>query len=139
MRAFRRQKWPNIDLYQKNGPSCIKTLNEHELDALMAKAGDRKWSAEGRPAWFHEHRGQLSSATLVIFGSEGPGVCRCIATVIFADGSGGRFTIDVSESDFDSLEDLSDRELVIMAHRYLATYAPVELDENQASSWTSDV
>ncbi|HET6952180.1 MAG TPA: hypothetical protein VFI47_17495, partial [Acidimicrobiales bacterium] len=78
-------------------------------------------------------------AMLVVFGSEGPDVYRCIAAVVLADSSGGRFTIDVSVSDFDALEDVDDRGVVVLAHRYLATLPALDLDDAQAETWDQSV
>ena len=87
----RTRRWPTIDLYQKGGAGRIKALSEVGLDRLMSKAAASGWSAEGRPEWFRQHRDQFREATLVVFGSEGPAVYRCIASVVLADHSGGRF------------------------------------------------
>lgn len=139
MRFGRRRRWPAIDLYQKGGSGTIKAATEFDLDRLMSRAAARGWSADGRPEWFSQHRGQFRSALLVIFGPEAPEVWRCIATVALADGSGGRFTLDVSYSDLDALDDLDDRSLVILAHRYLATLPPLDLDDAQAATWDESV
>jgi hypothetical protein len=117
----------------------MKVASVQDMDALMKDAAAHQWSAEGRPSWFREHRGQFATAVLVTFGAEGPGVHRCIATIILNDRSGGRFTLDVAKDNFDGLADLDDRSLVVMAHRYLAKFAPVELDEDQADTWEGSV
>lgn len=135
----RKKRWPTIDLYRKGGVGAIKVLSELGLNRLMCKAAAVGWSAEGRPEWFRQHRDQFRAATLVVFGSEAPSVLRCIATVILADGSGGRFTLDVSESDLNALEDLDDRAVVVLAHRYLATFPPLDLDDGQAATWDQSV
>jgi hypothetical protein len=139
MISRRKRKWPRIDLYQKAGPGTIKVLSEDGLDRLMRKASANDWSAEGRPQWFREHRGQFKEATLVVFGHEGSSLYRCIATVLLRDGSGGRFTLDVEVADYDGLKDVDERTTVIMAHRYLATFPPVNLDDAQAKTWEGSV
>ena len=105
----------------------------------MSKASQSGWSANGRPDWFGQHRNEFRAGMLVIFGPEGDGVWRCIATVIFSDKSGGRFTLDVSHSDFEALNDLDDQSVVVLAHRYLATFSPVDLDPDQAANWNQSV
>jgi hypothetical protein len=139
MSSRRNRTWPIIDLYQKDGPGVIKVLGESDLAQLMSKATASRWSAEGRPDWLRKHRGQLKGATLVVFGTEGRGTLRCIATVILADGSGGRFTLDVAVSDYEALDDLDDQAMVEMAHRYLGTFPPVPLDDAQGRTWDSSV
>lgn len=139
MFSRRKRKWPHVDLYQKHGPGSIKLLSEGDLDRLMRKARANDWSAEGRPEWFRQQRGQFKEATLVVFGNEGRSVYRCIATVVLRDGSGGRFTLDVALADYGRLKDLDERETVIMAHRYLATFPPVRLDDAQAETWEGSV
>lgn len=134
-----KRKWPLIDLYQKGGPGNIKIVTEDDLDRLMRKSSANGWSAEGRPEWFAQHRSQLKEALLVVFGREGKSVYRCIATVVLRDGTGGRFTLDIEVKDFDGLEDLSDRATVIMAHRYLATFPSMGLDDAQAKTWEQSV
>jgi hypothetical protein len=135
----RKKRWPTINLYQRGGTGVIKVLSEIELDRLMGQAASVGWSADGRPEWFQQHRGQFQAATLVVFGIESPGVWRCIATVVLADGSGGRFTLDVSESDLDALTDMDGEAVVVLAHRYLATFPPLDLDEGQAATWDESV
>jgi hypothetical protein len=128
-----------IDLYQEGGPGTIKLVSEGELDRLMRKAIASEWSAEGRPEWFRQHRSQFKAAMLVVFGREGSAAYRCIATVILQDGSGGRFTLDVAVSDYETLPDLDDQATVILAHRYLATFPPVNLDDAQSKTWDRSV
>jgi hypothetical protein len=135
----RKRKWPPIDLYEKGGPGTIKLVSEAELDRLMRKAAANDRSAEGRPKWFDEHRGQFKAAALIVFGPEGSSAYRCIATVMLRDGSGGRFTLDVELRDYDALKDLDDQGMVIMAHRYLATFPAVGLDDAQAKTWDQSV
>lgn len=141
----RRRTWPRVDLYQKHGPGDMKVASADVLESLMSEAAMRQWSAEGRPSWFRERRDQFASAVLVVFGEEGVGAYRCIATVILGDGSGGRFTLDVAKNRFDKLDDLDDRILVTMAHRYLAEFQPVELnpeadvDQGQSKTWENSV
>ena len=135
MASRRKRHWPQIDLYQKGGTGSIRVVSAANLESLMNAAVAMRWSAEGRPEWFRQHRDQFHGATLVVFGREGAATYRCIATVIFADGSGGRFTLDVAESEYAKLEDLDYQATVIMAHRYLATFPPVDLDEAQAQTW----
>lgn len=139
MFSHRKRKWPLINLYQKDGPGTIKLLPEDDLDRLMRKASANGWSAEGRPEWFREHRDHFKEATLVILGREGFSAYRCIATVMLREGSGGRFTLDVEATDYDGLEDLDEQSTVIMAHRYLATFPAVDLDDTQAKTWKGDV
>lgn len=127
------------DADQKGGPGTIKLLSEDELDQLMRKAAVNKWSAEGRPDWFRQHRSQFKVATLIVFGTEGSSRYRCIATVVLRDGSGGRFTLDVEVRDYDALKDLDDHGTVVMAHRYLATFPAVDLDDAQAKTWDRSV
>jgi hypothetical protein len=105
----------------------------------MAVATDRGWSANGRPAWFREHDHQFGTAYLVVFGPEGLALWRCIVTVILADGTGGRFTLDVSASGLSALPDMDSRAVVILAHKYLATFPPVDLDADQAATWDESV
>lgn len=105
----------------------------------MRKAAVNKWSAEGRPDWFRQHRSQFKAATLIVFGPEGSSAYRCIATVMLRDGSGGRFTLDVAVRDYDALKDLDDQGTVVMAHRYLATFPAVDLDDAQAKTWDRSV
>lgn len=135
----RKRKWPTIDLYQKGGTGSIKAVSELDLDRLMSKATQSGWSANGRPAWFSQHHNQFRAGMLVVFGAEGDALWRCIATVVLSDGSGGRFTLDVSQSDLDALADLDDRSVVVLAHRYLATFPAVDLDEDQAATWDQSV
>lgn len=135
----RRWRWPKIDLYQAGGRSTIKSLTQEDLRRLMSDATRRGWSANGRPDWFGQHEEQFRSATLVVFGSEGAGLWRCIVTVVLADGSGGRFTLDVSAPALEALPDLDDRAVVVLAHRYLATFPPIDLDADQAATWDESV
>lgn len=135
----RRWPWPRIDLYQPGGRSTIKYLTREDLRQLMSEATNHGWSANGRPDWFAQHEENYRSANLVIFGPEGAGLWRCIVTVILADDSGGRFTLDVSASRLDSLRDLDRREVVLLAHRYLATFPPIDLDPGQAVTWDEGV
>lgn len=139
MSLRRKRRWPTIDLYQRGAPGVIKVLSEIELDGLMAKAASAGWSAEGRPEWFQHHRDQFQAATLVVFGAESPSVWRCIATVILADRTGGRFTLDVAKSDLEALADMDHEAVVVLAHRYIATFPPLDLDENQAATWDESV
>lgn len=133
------RKWPRINLYQKNGPSTIKVMSAHDLDRLMNLASDRRWSADGRPQWWAQHRDQFRSGTLIIVGTESSDIYRCIATIELGDRSGGRFTLDVSVADFAKLKDLNHQVTVEFAHRYLATFPPVDLDERQAKTWEDSV
>jgi hypothetical protein len=71
----------------------------------------------------------------VVFGPEGSALLRCIVTVLLVDGSGGRFTLDVSKLDLDALDDMGDKDVVVHAHRYLATFPQLDLDRNQAATW----
>jgi hypothetical protein len=135
----RRRRWPAIDLYQRGGRSTINILSRADLDQLMSEAAHRGWNAIGRPDWFRQHADQFRTAMLTVFGSEGSGLWRCIVTVILADGSGGRFTLDVSTSALEALDELDDRSVVVLAHRYLATFSPVDLDVDQASTWDQSV
>jgi hypothetical protein len=135
----RKRKWPRINFYQESGPGDIKALSQSSLNRLMRKASINGWSAEGRPEWFRQQRSQFREATLIVFGCEERNVYRCIATVVLSDGSGGRFTLDVSISDYNALENLTDRALVIMAHRYLGTFPAIDLDEAQAETWDQSV
>lgn len=135
----RRRKWPRIDLYQAGGPGSIKLASEGELDWLMRKAAVSERGAEGRPEWFRQHRDQFKSARLVVFGAEEGSTYRCIVTVMLRDGSGGRFTLDVEVRDYDALEDADDQATVVMAHRYLATFPAVDLDDAQAKTWERSV
>lgn len=135
----RKRSWPKIDLYRRDGGGDIKAASESDLDRLMGKAFESGWSANGRPDWFGQHRAKFSSGMLVIFGPEGEGVWRCIATIVLSDKSGGRFTLDVSHSDFEALGDLDDLSVVVLAHRYLATFPPVDLGSDQAADWNDSV
>jgi hypothetical protein len=135
----RKRSWPKIDLYQKSGRGDIKAASESELDRLMSKASQSGWSANGRPGWFDQHRSKFKAGMLVILGTEGEGVWRCITTVVLSDKSGGRFTLDVSRPDFEALKDLDYQAVVALAHRYLATFPPVDLDSDQASTWDQSV
>jgi hypothetical protein len=147
MWPHRKRRWPTIDLYREGGSGVIKAVSERELDRLMSKATASGWSANGRPGWFAEHRDRFGQATLVVFGREGTGLWRSIATVVLADGSGGRFTLDVAAADLDALPDLDDRTLVTMAHRYLGTFPPINVDgsvtgpeaEGEEWSWERSV
>ena len=139
MNRRRKRKWPKIDLYQKGGSGSMKMVSESALDHLMSKADVNKWNAVGRPDWFQQHRPQFLRAVLVIFGTEGSSLYRCIVTVILDDGTGGRFTLDVSVSDYDTLEDLDEQATVIMAHDYLATFPVIGLDDAQAQTWDQSV
>lgn len=139
MHLNRRRKWPLIDLYQKGGPGAIKALSDSELERLMRMAAANEWSAEGRPDWFRQHRGEFKAAALVVFGREEGSAYRCIVTVVLRDGSGGRFTLDVAMRDYDALEDLDDQGTVVMAHRYLATFPAVDLDDAQAKTWDRSI
>jgi hypothetical protein len=136
---MRHPRWPRIDLYQPKGRSTIKSLTRENLYRLIGDATDRGWSANGRPDWLREHEDRFRSATLVVFGPEGASLWRCIVTVVLADDSGGRFTLDVSTSALDNLPDLDEKAVVILAHRYLATFPPIDLDPDQAASWEESV
>jgi hypothetical protein len=126
---FRRAKrWPSIDRYQAGGISIIRAASSADIERLMREADARGWSATGRPEWLSRKRDQFKSAALIAFGTEGPAVWRCIATVILADRSGGRFTLDVSYASFDALRELDQREIVLLAHDYLGTVPAIDLD-----------
>lgn len=45
------------------------------------------------------------------------------------------FTLDVAVDDFDRLRDLPLEEVVSLAHRYLVSFPPLELDPAQKESW----
>jgi hypothetical protein len=135
----RNQEWPEIDLYQRNGSSRIKTVSAPGLGTLIEKATDGGWSANGRPDWLREHQSSFREATLVILGKEEPALWRCIATVILTDGTGGRFTIDVSKPDYQALPDLDRAAVVTLAHLYLGSFPPIPLDEDQAETYDGSV
>lgn len=132
----RHRRWPTLDLYQPGGSSVIKSLSPEVLKRLMDDATHNpRWSANGRPEWFHEHEDQVQSVTLVVFGTEGAGAVRCIVAVVLSDRSGGRFTLDVAANELDALPDLDNRVVVGFAHEYLASFPHIALDPDQAASW----
>ncbi|MET3424585.1 hypothetical protein BJ973_003797 [Actinoplanes tereljensis] len=55
--------------------------------------------------------------------------------VVLEDRSKHSFTLDVSRRDFDRLRDLSLRDVVSFAHRYLADFPSLDLDPAQKESW----
>jgi hypothetical protein len=119
----RKRRWPSIDLYQDGGTGAIKTASAAELEHLMTKAADNHWSANGRPAWFAEHRAEFAEAFVVVFGPEGAkGVYRCVTTVLLEDKTGGFFSLDMWKKDFDALNDLGRTATVLAAHRFLMTF-----------------
>jgi hypothetical protein len=53
----------------------------------------------------------------------------------FADGPAGFFTLDMAQSRFDSLKDLPQKELVVLAHRYFKSFPDIPLDPEQQATW----
>jgi hypothetical protein len=129
-------KWPTAEIHGTAGRSDIKVVTAKQLDHLMAKAADTPWSAVGRPHWVRSHRDRLDLALLTIFGTEQPSAYRCLVTAILDDGTGGSFTLDVATGDFNNLPDVTPKTLVTLAHRYLLTFPPIDLDPDQAESWS---
>lgn len=130
-----RTKWPASDVYVPGGRGDIKVASPGDLERLTAVAAKNPWSAVGRPEWFAGVRDNIRDVMLVILGVEHPSVYRCIVTVILKDGSGGRFTLDVSFADFHSLPDISFKGLVLLSHQYLVSFSALKLDPSQEESW----
>ncbi|GAA3649344.1 hypothetical protein GCM10022224_010090 [Nonomuraea antimicrobica] len=135
MRIFRARKWPSLDLYSPGGRGDIKRPSPADYERLARTARDQGRSAVGRPGWMAAHASRIRSLFAVVFGTEGPGVYRCLVTAVLDDGSGGSFTLDVSHADFDALPDVTADELVEMAHLYLLDMPPIDLDPDQQASW----
>jgi hypothetical protein len=127
----RGRKWPTVDLYTTAGRGDIKAMSPPALELLMAVAREKEWSAVGRPAWWGAHKDRVRSLWMVVFGSEGTTLLRCIAIAVLDDGSGGSFTLDVHLADFNRLPDATPEELAMLAHSYLARFPPLELDLDQ--------
>lgn len=125
------RKWPTLDIYGNAARGDIKTATVDKLAGLMAKAAAGPWSAVGRPEWFGQHRDGVSRILLVVFGTEEPSAYRALVTVILEDSSGGSFTLDLAVDDFDDLPDVGTEALVTLAHRYLLTFPPIDLDPEQ--------
>lgn len=122
------RRWPVIaGMHQVGGISTIKVASAADLERLMMEAEAAQWSAIGRAEWLGQHRQRFKTATLIIFGTEGPKIWRCVTTVLLTDGSGGTFTLDVSHSSFDALQDIDQQGLIMLAHRYLLSLPFVPL------------
>lgn len=135
MFGSRASRWPTIDYYQPGGPSQIKVLSVGELQTLIGIARSNGWSAIGRPGWIEQHIGSIASVRLVIFGPEGDAAYRCIALVVLGDNTGYRFTIDVQRVSFDKFRDITQEELVLLAHRQLSSYPFLPLAPGEEESW----
>jgi hypothetical protein len=75
-----------------------------------------------------DHAGDLERAFVVVFGSQGVGVLRCIACVITPRWAGFNFPMDVGVGDFAALPDATDADIVELAHRYLWALPMLDLD-----------
>ncbi|MER6951514.1 hypothetical protein ABT294_46615 [Nonomuraea sp. NPDC000554] len=135
MRIFGGRKWPSLDLYSPGGRGDIKKPSLADYERLARNAREQGRSAVGRPGWLAAHGDRVRSLFAVVFGTEGPGVYRCLVTAVLDDGSGGSFTLDMSHADFDALPDVTADELVGMAHLYLAEMPPIDLDPDQRETW----
>ncbi|MFB9833004.1 hypothetical protein [Actinoallomurus acaciae] len=141
MRMFgrrRRRRWPSVDLYVPGGRGDIKTLSVPRLESLMSAAPEHGWSAVGRPSWLDANRHDIRSLLIVIVGTAEPPVYRCLVTAVLGDGSGGAFTLDVSPADFAALPDITPAESTRLAHLYLASFPPLDLDPAQQESWEEE-
>ena len=131
------RKWPTIDIHAKGRPGDIKSLSVTELEHLqVVAAANPQWSAVGRPRWIREHRDRIRHVMLTVTDVEHPSVYRCMVTAILDDRSGGRFTLEVAFEDFNHLPDVSPKQLVTLAHEHLVSFPFLDLDPDQAETWT---
>jgi hypothetical protein len=139
IRRFRRRfKWPKIEVYGFRSQGDIKLLSVQELERLtVAASANPKWSASGRPEWLQEQRTHIKTLLLTVFGTEGRGVYRCLVMATLDDKSKCSFTLDVSVDDFNRLPDMPLEDVVSLAHRYLVSFPPLELDPAQKERWES--
>ena len=135
-RRFHRFSWPKIEIYGPRSRGDIKLLSVHELERLtVAATANPKWSANGRPEWLNGQRDHITTLILTVFGVEGRAVYRCLVMAILDDKSKCNFTLDVSVDDFDRLPDARLEDVVSLAHRYLVSFPPLELDPAQQETW----
>jgi hypothetical protein len=77
------------------------------------------------------HRVDLRDHYIVVWGPQGRGYYRCIVVSVLSDGQAGAYTLDVTEGGFHALRDVSPKQLVELAHRYLSDVPMVPLDPSQ--------
>jgi hypothetical protein len=112
----------------------IKRASVQDILRLGTEAAEHHWSARARPVWLRDHA-EIISALFVTILSEESGYIRCSVIVVLSDGSGGHFSLDVDPSRFEALEDVSQEELVALAHRYFRRFPSVPLDPDQQAGW----
>ena len=133
----RRLRWPRIDVHGSRSRGDIKVISVPELERLTQVATENpRFSANGRPQWLKEQGANIRSAMLTVAGSEGRSTFRCLVMAVLADKSKCSFTLDVSVEDFDRLPDLPLEDVVVLAHRYLVGFPPLELDPEQKEAWS---
>lgn len=134
LRRFRRLRWPAVHVYGPRSRGDIKVLSVQQLERLTHSATGR-WSANGRPEWLKSHRDRIAELMLTVLGLEGRAVYRCLVMVVLDDKTRHSFTLDVSSDEFDRLDDMTLRDVVSLAHRYLLDFPHLELDPAQKDSW----
>lgn len=130
------QKWPVIN--NKVGIPARGVIKRASVREVLELAGEAAatpgFSAQARPEWIRENSKQIKDLLMVIL-TVNQGYVRCSVTAILADGTGGHFALDVKNSKFDDLRDLTWNETVDLAHRYLNSFSSVPLDLRQEEEW----
>jgi len=107
--------------------SEFRVLNVAHLQLLSERAKQAKFSAVGRTNWVRRQEPNIESVLIHVFGTEGPGVYRCIATLIMVRKEVRYFTLDVSHADFIDLPVLTRSHLADIGGELLraARHVPV--------------
>jgi hypothetical protein len=135
-RIRRPYSWPKVEVYGSRSRSDIKLLSVSDLERLTALASaNPRWSAEGRPEWLREQRDNIATLMATVYGTEGRSVYRCLIMAVLKDKSKCNFTLDVSVEDFNHLPDVPLKEVISLAHKYLLSVPPLDLDSTQKESW----
>lgn len=119
--------WPEVEYLVGPVRGDIKKVSPRDAIRLCRLANS--FSARGRPRWLQHHLDEVQQVLLIVFGPDRPGVLRCLAIAFTADDDAHAFTIDVSTHDFNSLANLSDSELVRLAHVLLYRFPTLPLEE----------
>lgn len=130
-----RTKWPIIK--NRIGTpvrGVIKEASVRDILRLSAEAKARHWSATARPSWLAENSGQIESVFVTLL-VEDRDYLRCSVVAVLMDGSGGHFSLDMSQHSFDKLRDLNMERLATLAHRYINSFTSIPLDPGQQAKW----
>jgi hypothetical protein len=111
-------RWPRAEFYAQEASTRIRKITLSDLERIAARRG----SVTGREDWLKSKAADYTQAFAVIAGREGASSWRTLVTVVLADGTGGRFMLDMTNGDWLSLKTISRDELVELAHRFLATF-----------------